>query len=469
MEQTLIQVRPSQRQIDWQQMEFYGFIHFGMNTFNNIEWGLGHEAPALFNPQNLDAEQWVLAAKQAEMTGLILTCKHHDGFCLWPSDHSTHTVAQSPWREGRGDLVREVAEACDKHGLKLGIYLSPWDRTEATYGRGAEYDAFYLAQLRELLTNYGEIFSVWLDGANGEEEGKKQSYDWQRYYEMIRDLQPQAVISVCGPDVRWCGNEAGQTRAEEWSVVPSELQNPDYTAAHSQQVDDGEFVSAIDWMAEDLGSRQALRDYNGQLAWYPAEVNTSIRPGWFYHEEEDERVRSAAELFDIYKESVGGNATFLLNLPPTKEGLIHSNDQAVLKGLGNKIRQFKEQLQNTTSTVTVSSGVATEVTTYKANDDYKQYWQAEEVDVLPWLVLEFTQEQQVNGIVIREAITHGQRCETIDVYYRQQGQWSKISECGAVGYQKIIEFPTIQTDAIKLSFRQYRGKPAISFVSAVHF
>ncbi|WP_343044576.1 alpha-L-fucosidase [Saccharibacillus qingshengii] len=219
-------VAPSSRQLAWQRLEFYGFIHFGMNTMTGREWGEGHEDPAWFNPERLDAEEWVLLFKEAGMRALILTCKHHDGFCLWPSRFSSHTVARSPWREGKGDLVRETAEACRKHGLKFGIYLSPWDRTESSYGSGQAYDDFYINQLTELLTQYGEISCVWLDGANGEgPNGKKQFYDWPRYYEVVRRLQPGCVISVCGPDIRWVGNEAGETRAEEWSVVPAPLRD----------------------------------------------------------------------------------------------------------------------------------------------------------------------------------------------------------------------------------------------------
>jgi alpha-L-fucosidase len=219
------QVSPSERQLRWQEMEFYAFIHFTVNTFTDREWGTGEEDPAIFNPSELSAAQWVQACKAAGMNGLILTCKHHDGFCLWPSQFTEHTVAASPWRNGAGDLVQEVADACREGGLKFGVYLSPWDRHEATYGDSERYNEFFLQQLRELLTNYGDIFCVWFDGACGEgPNGKRQVYDWDAYYALIRELQPEAVISVCGPDVRWCGNEAGHTRESEWSVVPAHMQ-----------------------------------------------------------------------------------------------------------------------------------------------------------------------------------------------------------------------------------------------------
>lgn len=221
LDERLIQIRPSKRQFEHQKMEFYAFVHFSVNTFTNKEWGDGNESPKIFNPTKFNPEQWCNAIKSAKMTGLILTCKHHDGFCLWPSKFTNHTIAESPFRDGKGDIVKDVSNACKKFGLKFGIYLSPWDKNSKFYGEGKIYDDFFINQLTELLTNYGPIFSVWLDGACGEgPNGKKQIYDFSRYYKIIRKLQPNACISICGPDVRWCGNEAGHCRKSEWSVVP---------------------------------------------------------------------------------------------------------------------------------------------------------------------------------------------------------------------------------------------------------
>ncbi|MFC4709962.1 alpha-L-fucosidase [Enterococcus eurekensis] len=338
----LIEVVPSPRQIAWQQTEYYGFIHFGINTMTNLEWGFGDESLELFNPMELDGELWVKQLKEAQMQGVILTCKHHDGFCLWPTATTDYSVANTPWKKGAGDLVKEVSDACHKYGLKFGVYLSPWDRHEPCYGSGQDYNDFYVAQLTELLTNYGDIFSIWLDGANGEgPNGKKRTYDWERYYEVMRRLQPNAAMSVCGPDVRWCGNEAGQTRPEEWSVVPIELQDLEKIAEHSQQIDDGQFSRKLTSGDEDLGSRQALENYQGELVWFPAEVNTSIRPGWFYHPEEDNQVRNVDELYQMYLKTVGGNSTFLLNIPPNTAGVIHENDLEVLKKLAEKFNKLK--------------------------------------------------------------------------------------------------------------------------------
>lgn len=241
-EKHLVSIVPSERQIKHQEMEFYGFFHFTVNTFTDREWGDGTESPEIFNPEKFDADQWAEAAAAAGMRGAILTCKHHDGFCLWPSKYTEHTIAASPFQDGKGDIVRDVAEALRKVGLKFGVYLSPWDRHDPSYGKGVEYDDYFVNQLTELLTGYGDVFCVWLDGACGEgANGKVQKYNWNRYYEVIRRLQPEANICVCGPDVRWCGNEAGDTREQEWSVVPERLKDKERIQAASQQSDDAAF------------------------------------------------------------------------------------------------------------------------------------------------------------------------------------------------------------------------------------
>ena len=304
-DKTLVKCRPSARQIALEQMEFYAFAHFTVNTFTDREWGDGTESEEIFNPTAFDADQWVDALKLAGIKGLILTCKHHDGFCLWPSAYTEHSVKNSPFRCGKGDVVKEVADACKKGGIKFGVYLSPWDRNSNIYG-SEEYNDYFCHQLTELLTNYGEVFTVWFDGACGERpNGKRQIYDWDRYYALIRKLQPNACIAICGPDIRWCGNEAGHTRPSEWSVLPVGFAEPDEVAENSQRVDSSEFrEKTIKETERDLGSREFLKDNIG-LRWYPAETDTSIRPGWFYHADEDERVRSTETLLDIWYRTVG--------------------------------------------------------------------------------------------------------------------------------------------------------------------
>ncbi|WP_022882393.1 alpha-L-fucosidase [Gryllotalpicola ginsengisoli] len=446
LEERLVAVRPSPRQLAWQALEFYGFLHFGMNTMTDREWGLGRgrggEDPGLFNPAELDADQWMRALKAAGMRGVILTAKHHDGFCLWPSRVTDHTVAASPWRGGRGDVVREAADAAARHGLKFGVYLSPWDRTEPSYGSGAAYDDFYVAQLTELLTGYGPIFCVWLDGANGESangegpNGKTQQYDWERYYATIRRLQPDAVISVCGPDVRWVGNEAGATRANEWSVVPAELRDVERIAAKSQQVDDGAFRRMVTSADEDLGSRRALEGYRGELIWYPAEVNMSIRPGWFYHPAEDDEVRSPDELFELYLRAVGGNACLLLNVPPRPDGLLAPADVAALEGLGERVRELEERR------------LAASVMSASPRDFV--------------LVLDGG-PSLVDAVVVREHIAEGQRVEHVVVSGALgRGGWQVLAETDAVGYQRIVRFAPREVDRLRLEVTASRGEPVIA-------
>jgi alpha-L-fucosidase len=426
-------VRPSARQIAWQAMEFYGFIHFGMNTMTDREWGEGHDDPALFDPADLDADQWVTALKSAGMTGVILTCKHHDGFCLWHSDVTDYSVAASPRED---DVVAEVADAARRHGLKFGIYLSPWDRTEASYGSGTAYDDFYVAQLTELLTRYGPVFSVWLDGANGEgPNGKRQFYDWERYFAVVRELQPDAVISVCGPDVRWCGNEAGHTRHDEWSVVPRALQDAERTADRSQKADDGTFARLVRSDDRDLGSRAALAGHEDDLVWYPAEVNTSIRPGWFHHPAQDAKVRSVDELFTIYLSAVGGNSCFLLNVPPARDGRVHDVDVTVLAELGRRIEDFWARR--------IEAAVSLGAT------------------------LTFDRLHRVEAVVVREDITQGQRIEHLVVHGRRDGHWRPLAEAHAVGYQRILTFPPVEVDAVLVEVRETRDTPVIAQLVAI--
>ncbi|MGW2840078.1 alpha-L-fucosidase [Streptomyces sp. NPDC001493] len=461
----LAEVRPSERQLAWQEMEFYGFIHFGMNTMTDREWGEGHDAPALFDPADLDADQWVASLKSAGMTGVILTCKHHDGFCMWPSDATDYSVASSPWRGGTGDVVAEVAEAARRHGLKFGVYLSPWDRTEASYGSGSAYDDFYVAQLTELLTRYGPVFSVWLDGANGEgPNGKRQVYDWERYYAVVRELQPDAVINVCGPDVRWCGNEAGETRPDEWSVVPRALQDAERTASVSQQADDGEFSRLVRSDDRDLGSRAALAGHESDLVWYPAEVNTSIRPGWFHHTAEDTEVRSVDELFTIYQRAVGGNSCFLLNVPPAADGRLRDADVAALGGLGRRIEEFRSRRIGATATVT--SGTPGDVATAwpgKAETP----WRPDGTDTSPTVTLIFDGPRRIDAVVLGEDITQGQRVEHVVVRGSLGGEWTTLAETSAVGYQRILTFPAAEVDTVEFAVTAARDTPVVARVAAI--
>jgi alpha-L-fucosidase len=455
-------VQPSRRQLRWQRLEFYAFIHFTVNTFTDKEWGWGNEDPSIFHPEELDAEQWVLACKSAGMRGLILTCKHHDGFCLWPSQFTDHSVKKSPWKQGEGNVVQEVSDACRKHDLQFGIYLSPWDRHDKRYGT-EEYNTYFKNQLRELLTNYGDIFSVWFDGACGEgPNGKRQVYDWDGYYQVIRELQPDAVISVCGPDVRWVGNEAGHCRESEWSVVPESLRDCEKIQENSQQVDDKEFRLRINTRQQDLGSRDVIRNAE-QLVWYPAEVNTSIRPGWFYHATEDDKVRSLEELLDIYYKSVGGNATFLLNIPPDRRGLIHEADARRLNELGQVLRSTFQHNLALGSQAVASETFGEEFDVHHLVDGNPgTYWCPRPGTEQASIEIDLGQEQRFDHIVLQEHIQSGQRIEKFRIEVQDGGQWKEIVQGTVVGYKRILRFDETKARHLRITILESRWQPTLS-------
>lgn len=464
----LIKAIPSERQLTYEKMEFFCFIHFTVNTFTGSEWGDGKEDVSIFNPTELDARQWVKTAKDAGMKGLILTCKHHDGFCLWPSKYTEHSVKNSPYKNGKGDIVREVSEACKEFGLKFGVYLSPWDRNNSSYGKGKEYDDYYVNQLTELLTEYGELYTIWLDGACGEgANGKIQKYDWNRYYKVMRELQPNAVISISGPDVRWCGNEAGEVRESEWSVVAKDMTDPSITAELSQHEDNEEFRDRpLDETQSDLGSRERLKNEK-ELVWYPAETDVSIRPGWFYHEEEDDKVRSFENLKDIYLKSVGGNTTLLLNIPPMKNGKIHEKDIAILKRLGEFINDtFKNNLlKNALITTVPEHDCRGNSPDMMRTDDYNTYFMNTEGDNKLLIEIKFDECKKLNYLVLKEAITFSQRVEKFNVYFNDEsGNKIKIFEGTTIGYKRIIDLKGTKTDNLTIEIEDSRVAPVMSFV-----
>ena len=464
----LIKAVPGERQLTYEKMEFFCFIHFTVNTFTGSEWGDGKEDVSIFNPTELDARQWVKTAKDAGMKGLILTCKHHDGFCLWPSKYTEHSVKNSPYKNGKGDIVREVSEACKEFGLKFGVYLSPWDRNNSSYGKGKEYDDYYVNQLTELLTEYGELYTIWLDGACGEgANGKIQKYDWNRYYKVMRELQPNAVISISGPDVRWCGNEAGEVRESEWSVVAKDMTDPSITAELSQHEDNEEFRDRpLDETQSDLGSRERLKNEK-ELVWYPAETDVSIRPGWFYHEEEDDKVRSFENLKDIYLKSVGGNTTLLLNIPPMKNGKIHEKDIAILKRLGEFINDtFKNNLlKNALITTVPEHDCRGNSPDMMRTDDYNTYFMNKEGENKLLIEIKFDEYKKLNYLVLKEAITFSQRVEKFNVYFNDEsGNKIKIFEGTTIGYKRIIDLKGTKTDNLTIEIEDSRVAPVMSFV-----
>ncbi len=440
-----VNVVPSARQLRWQQLEMTAFIHFGINTFTGREWGDGKESPSLFNPSGLDARQWVKTCKEAGFKLVILTAKHHDGFCLWPSRFTEHSVKSSPWKDGKGDVVKETADACREYGIEFGIYLSPWDRNSSTFGSEA-YNDFFVNQLTELLTNYGRIGEVWFDGANGEgAEGKKQRYDFKRWYSLIRKLQPEAVIAVMGPDIRWVGTEKGYGRDNEWSVVPGDALMPDKIASESQK--DVSFAP-VDMTDKDLGSREKIVKAKS-LVWYPAEMDVSIRPGWFYHASEDDQVKSPKKLLDIYYGSVGRNGTLLLNLPPDKRGLIHENDV-------RSLQYFKKELDRRFKHNILKDALSSPGTRKLTDNDIKTnvVLKGDKGQVLEF---DFGKDCAFNTLVLQEDISRGQRVEELIVECMENGRWKTIAKIGTVGYKRIIEFERISSNKLRLTFAKTRG------------
>lgn len=454
------EITPSPRQLEWQKLEMYAFCHFGTNTFTGREWGDGTAPASIFNPKKLDARQWAKEIKNAGLKAIILTCKHHDGFCLWQSEYTDYCMKNSPYKNGHGDIVKEVSEACREFGLKFGVYLSPWDRHEATYGMGDEYNTYFKNQLTELATKYGDIFCFWFDGACGEgKNGKKQEYDWNGYFSLIRELQPDAVINICGPDVRWCGNEAGKSRESEWSVVPSFIGKQDYTAEHSQQADTPDFAKNVDEKTQDLGSREFI-DGVKDFIWYPAEVDVSIRPGWFYHRREDFKVKSLKKLMHIYWGSVGGNASLLLNIPPNKKGLISKADVKALRKFGDELR--KEFPKNLMTDCVVSA--SSQLDGCSADNILKDngYWQCGEGDASPEIEITFNNSVVADKIVLIENIATGQQIEEFTVYGDNGDGYAKLCSSTVIGAKRICRFKKQSLKRIKIKITSYRVKATLN-------
>ncbi len=450
-------VTPSPRQLRWQQLELTAFIHFGINTFTNKEWGDGTEDPKIFNPEKLDARQWVKVCKDAGFKQVILTAKHHDGFCLWPSKYTEHSVKNSPWKDGKGDIVKEMAAACKEFGIGFGIYLSPWDRNSPYFG-SMEYNDYFINQLTELLTQYGQIDEVWFDGANGEgPTGKKQVYEYNRWYNLIRKLQPKATIAVSGPDVRWVGTETGYGRETEWSVVPADQMIPEAIAANSQKAED---FAPRDMMANDLGSRKAIAKAKS-LVWYPAEIDVSIRPGWFHHPAENNKVKTPEKLMDIYYSSVGRNGVLLLNIPPDIEGLINESDVNALKGFK---KQLDETFANNVLKTAKLSGSKPKKTAVLFDGKDSSYWKMAS-KAAPY-VLEFKMDkpQKFDVLLLQENLARGQRVESFVLEYKEGDTWKKIIDGTTIGYKRLLRFPAVRAEEVRLRILSSRLEPAIAEV-----
>lgn len=447
---------PEPKQVEWQQMETYAFIHFGLNTFNDREWGYGDTDPKTFNPTNLDCEQWAQTLVKAGMKGVILTAKHHDGFCLWPFEGTDYSVKNSPWKNGKGNVVKELSEACKKYGLKFAVYLSPWDRHQANYGT-PEYLPYFYAQLHDLLTNYGPVFEVWFDGANGGDGwyggakdirtiDRKNYYNYPRIYEMLDSIQPQAIIfSDGGPGCRWVGNEKGFAGATNWSFLRKGEVHPGYDKSYELQY--------------------GHPDGN---QWVPAECDVSIRPGWFYHPEEDDRVKSPDQLVDLYYRSVGHNATLLLNFPVDRRGLIHPVDSA------NAVR-FHEMIQQQLKTNLVA-GMTPKVSNERGgdfvasaltDDNFDTYWATEDGVTTADIEFSFDTPTRMNRMMLQEYIPLGQRVKAFVVEYLDKDTWLPVKlneETTTIGYKRLLRFETVETKGIRIRITDARGPLCLSSV-----
>lgn len=404
---------PAQRQLHWQRLETTAFLHFTVNTFTNKEWGDGTESPAIFNPSKLDARQWVSELKGAGFKVAIITAKHHDGFCLWPSKFTDHSVINSPWKNGKGDVVKEVADACKEYGIKFGFYLSPWDRHEPTYGTNA-YNDHYKNQLKELLSNYGEVAEVWFDGAKGA-NAKAMEYDFKGYWDLVRKLQPKAVMfSDVGPDVRWVGNEAGNAGETCWSTIDTTGMAPG--KADAKYLNTG--------------------DPNGKL-WIPAETDVSIRPGWFWHEAENNKVRSPKNLVDLYYKSVGRNSLLLLNIPPNKDGLFEETDV-------NAIKTFRTILDQTFKTNLIKSGAEPKLTD-------KNIASFVRLKVDQPVIINLKQKVLFDRAMVQENIANGQRVEEARLEYWDENEWKTLADFTTIGYKRLLRFKPVSTSKIRFT------------------
>jgi alpha-L-fucosidase len=445
---------PTELQLTWHEMELNAFIHFTTNTFTNVEWGFGNESPKIFNPSQLDVTQWTSALKDAGFKGLILTCKHHDGFCLWPSKYTEHTVKKSPFQDGKGDIVKEVSAACKKQGLKFGVYLSPWDRNHAHYG-DPEYIKYYRNQLTEIFKNYGPVFEMWFDGANGGDGyygganetrkiDRKTYYDWPTTISQVKALDSTTLFfSDAGPDIRWCGNESGYINETNWNTFSSDT-------IYAGKSGITELLNT--------GSESGNK-------WIPAEVNVSIRPGWFYHEYEDSLVKSPQQLFDIYLNSVGRGSVLLLNIPPDKRGLFHENDLKSLQGFRAILDSvFSNNLTKNAEVIASSyRGNSRNFSGENLIDNNKNsYWSTDDSITTGSVKIKLNTSKLVSYVVIQEYIKLGQRIKKFKIEAYNKGEWTEVAKGTTIGYKRILNIDPMETSQIRLTIEESEACPVIS-------
>lgn len=452
------EVRPSYRQLDYQQREMLGFIHIGMNTFTGAEWGSGKEDPSIFNPEQLNAEDWIKTFKDAGITGVILVSKHHDGFCVWPSKYTDHTVANSPWRDGKGDLVKEVSDACRKYDMKLCIYLSPWDMHAPSYGTDA-YNDYYVHQLEELLTNYGPVYLLWFDGAgvNSKTSGKEMNFDWERIFKKARELQPDVLLSGAAPDIRWVGNEAGRGRETEWSV---------------QGIDDENFlfggeIKGHNATAKNLGSVDELMTKK-RLVWYPSRGGLPLRKGWFHNSNDDHTTKSLEYLINSYFSTIGQNSNLLPNLSPDKTGRIPQKDAEQLIRFGKLINEMKKTDYAQGAEIRPVSGweKSSEKEALTDNDPFTS-WQTPEGTTSAEVEIKLKEPARINVIKLQENIRdYGQRIEAFAIDARIDSQWEEIANSTTIGFRKMIRLKeAVETDCFRIRILNSRISISLSNIS----
>ncbi len=443
--------KPSARQLNWQRTEFYGLISYGMPVFTGKQYGDGFTPPSVFWPEEMNTDVWCEVAKSAGMRGLVLTAKHYDGFCLWPTAHTDYSVKKSNWMSGEGDLVRMTAESCRRYGLKFGIYIAPWDRHEPTYGTGKPYDDFFCGLLTELLTNYGDLFCVWLDGICGASETKVQAYDWGRYYQLIRALQPDAVISFRGPDVRWSGNDRGAARAEEWSPVPAGLgvaEDGSSPALHTKK--------PLSLMSPDLGSRKAIR-HETEFVWYPCEVSVPMHTTWFHAPDDKYTMKTKDKLQKLYYNTVGNNACLMLGLSPDKRGAISETDTKILSAFGKDLALFFcGNILSEDGALSVNQPAAQkDLESIRQNNS--ACWRYDSKEPVE-LHVAFSKEEMFDKIVLQEHIENGQHIEAFEIFIKNaKGRWKSVYKGTAVGYKKICPLEPARSTELKIVFSAFRS------------
>ena len=453
------EVKPSARQVEWQKTEFYGFINFGLPTVVNREWTDGNVNPANFCPEEFNAEEWVKFFKDAGFKGMVLNVKHHDGFCLWYSEYTDYSVESSVnWEVETRDIVAMLSEECKNQGLKFGIAISPLDRHEKLYGMGEMYNAHFKSLLREVLTKYGDIFYVRFDGAaEPDKAGNVQEYDWQGYYDVVRECQPDAVIAMVGPDVRWYGNEWGVIRENEWSVVP-ERHSIYHAFERSKQEKKKRFFQKEEKFERDLGSRKAIKK-ESEFIWYPCEVCISMRDRWYYHKDDEYTAKTKDKLQKIYLDSVGNNCALMVGVPPMKNGKFSEMDLQILRAFGLDLKRAYTYKVSQIGEITASSTLSPEYAVANLfSEDENKTWRPAADDMEPELIITLSQKDMFDKVVMMENIVNGQHVEGYELYIDDgSGKFKKVGSGGIIGYKRIHKINPVEVKRVKIRITSYRG------------